>query len=431
MKKKLRIGINAQIPAGSGAGGIETVLRALTSPGHLADGDEEYIFITHWADHDWLKPLLSERQKIVSAPKPLPLNTAVQTNYFEFIKQNVMPFARRVKNFITPSPKISVPVSDGFYESLDCDVIHFPYQDFVHCRVPSIYNPHDLQHLHYPNFFTAQEIERREIIYPEACRAAQNVVTASQFVKNDIIQKYEIEADKIQVIPWSPAKADLKEFTKKDADELLEKYNCPTGSFMLYPAMTWEHKNHLRLLEAVYLLRERENLIVNLVCTGHKTDYYPQIENCLRELNLKNQIQFTGIVEYQELSVFYRLSQFVIVPTLFEAASAPIFEAWQHGAPAACSSVTSLPEQAADAALLFDPFSVEAIAAAIKKMATDENLRSELQMNGCQRLKNFDPERTAKAYRAIYRKTAGRILNEEDEYLLGRDWTRDSRRDFD
>ncbi|MGI8882999.1 MAG: glycosyltransferase family 4 protein [Pyrinomonadaceae bacterium] len=427
MKKKLRIGINAQIPSGSGAGGIETVLRALTPLGQLEDGAEEYVFITHWSDPDWLKPLLTGRQKIVSAPKPQVINESYQTNSLEFLKQKAKPFARRVRNFIAPTKvKISVPVSDGFYESLNCDVIHFPYQDYVHCRVPTVYNPHDLQHLHYPGFFTEHEFQRREIIYPEACRAARTVVAASQYVKRDIAEKYKIDAEKIQVIAWSPAGADLYEFAETEANSLFEKYDCPPRPFMLYPAMTWEHKNHLRLIEAIYSLRERENLKINLVCTGHKNAFYPQIEKRLRELNLEKQIRFTGIVEYKELSIFYRSAQFVIIPTLFEAMSAPLFEAWQYGAPVACSSVTSLPEQAADAALLFDPFSVEEIIGAIKKMASGENLRAQLRELGFQRLMNFNRERTAKAYRAVYRQAAGIELNEEDEYLLNIDWTRDS-----
>lgn len=427
MKKKLRIGINAQIPAKSGAGGIETVLRALTALGRLEDGDEEYIFITHWSDPDWLKPLLTERQKIVAAPNPELTKESNRANSFEFLKQHLRPLVRRAKSFIAAAPttKIGIPISDGFYESLDCDVIHFPYQDYVRCPVPTVYNPHDLQHLHYPEFFTAQEFQRRELIYPQACRAAQTIVAASQYVKRDIAEKYQIAAEKIQVIPWSPADAESSDFTQTEANSLLEKYDCP-ASFMLYPAMTWEHKNHLRLIEAVYLLRERENLKINLVCTGHKNDFYPQIEKLVRELNLEKQIRFTGITEYKELSVFYRLARFVIIPTLFEAMSAPLFEAWQYGAPVACASVTSLPEQAANAALLFDPFSVEDIAAAIKKMAADENLRAELRTRGFRRLKNFDQQRTAKAYRAVYRKAAGIKLNEEDEYLLGCNWTQDS-----
>jgi len=426
LNKKLRIAVNAQIPLGGGAGGIETVLRVLASLGRL-DGEEEYVFISHWSDPDWLKPLLNGRQTIVRAPQPEEYKQS-RTENLKRTLGRLRPIARGIKHFIAPPPETpaTIPTSDGFYENLNCDVIHFPYQEFVRCRVPSVYNPHDLQHLHYPEFFAPEEIERREIVYPAACRAAHTIVAASEFVKRDVMEKYKIQADKIQIIPWSPPETAHGEFTEKDVVSLFEKYDCPPRPFILYPAMTWEHKNHIRLLEAVALLRERENLTVNVVCTGYKNAFYPRIERRLRELKLEAQIKFTGVVETKELSMLYRLAQFVVVPTLFEAASAPLFEAWQHGVAVACSSVTSLPEQAAGAALLFDPFSIEEIANAVKTMASDENLRDEFRARGYRRLKNFDMERTAKAYRAVYRKTAGVVLNEEDRDLLNSDWMRDS-----
>jgi glycosyltransferase involved in cell wall biosynthesis len=427
LKKKLRIAINAQIPSGSGAGGIETVLRVLTSLGRL-DGDEEYVFIGHWSDSDWLKPLLSERQTIVRAPSPEQLKPN-QTETLKRVLGPLRPLVRGIKRLVVPPPpkvNISVPSSDGFYENLNCDVIHFPYQDFVYCRMPTVYNPHDLQHLHYPEFFAPEEIQRREVVYPAACRAARTVIVASQFVKLDVMQRYGIAADKIQVIPWSPPETALNEFTEKDVSSLFEKYECPPGSFILYPAMTWEHKNHLRLLEAVALLREREKLKVNVICTGHKNSFYPRIEQRLCELKLEEQVKFTGVITTQELSLLYRRAQFVIVPTLFEAASAPLFEAWQHGVAVACSSVTSLPEQAAGAALFFNPFSIEEIADAIKTMTSDENLRADFRSRGFKRLQNFDMERTLKSYRAVYRKAADAVLDEEDLHLLNWDWMRDS-----
>lgn len=400
------------------------MLRVLTALNRLG-GDEEYVFIGHWADADWLKPLLGERQTIVRAPRPAQQRESNQTGTF---KRLMRPLARVVRRFAAPPPKVNIGIStsDGFYENLNCDVIHFPYQDFVRCLVPTVFNPHDLQHLHYPEFFAPKEIQRREVIYPAACRHASAVVVASQFIKRDVIERYKIEASKIQVIPWSPPEITSEKFTEKDVTALFEKYECPSGSFILYPAMTWEHKNHLRLLEAVHLLREREGLRVNVVCTGHRNSFYPRIEQRLRELKLEAQVKFTGIVELRELSILYRRAQFVIVPTLFEAASAPLFEAWQHGVAVACSRVTSLPEQAAGAALLFDPFSVEEIANAVKTMTSDETLRAELRARGFRRLQNFDMERTAKAYRAVYRKTAGVVLGEEDRHLLNCDWMRDS-----
>jgi glycosyltransferase involved in cell wall biosynthesis len=428
LKRKLRIAINAQIPSGSGAGGIETVVRVLTSFNRL-NGDEEYVFIGHWADSDWLKPLLSERQSIVRAPPPAQKqHQPTRAENLKRVLEPLRPLARGVKRLFVPPPEvqIGVPSSDGFYENLDCDVIHFPYQDFVRCRVPSVYNPHDLQHLHYPEFFAPEEIQRREVVYPAACRAADTIVVVSQFVKQDLIQRYGIEADKIQIIEGLPLEITLNAFTEKDVDSLLEKYECPPRPFILYPAMTWEHKNHIRLLEAVALLRERQQLKVNVICTGYKNAFYPRIEQRLQELKLEGQVKFTGIVSTEELSVLYRQAQLVIIPTLFEAASAPLFEAWQHGVAVACSSVTSLPEQAAGAALLFNPFSVEDIADAVKTITADNALRAELRSQGFKRLRDFDIERTAKSYRAVYRKAAGVSLNDEDKYLLNRNSMCDS-----
>ncbi|MGI8544958.1 MAG: glycosyltransferase family 4 protein [Aridibacter sp.] len=420
MKKNLRIAINAQIPSASGSGGLETVLRILTTFGQL-EGDEEYIFIGHHVDSEWLKPLLGERQTLVSAPMPM----KTRSNGKESLKRlasPLLPFARKIKKIVSPTQiKYDIPHSNGFYESLNCDVIHFPYQDYVYCDVPTVYNPHDLQHLHYPEFFTPAEIERRESIYPSACRAADFVVVGSQFVKNDVRQKYKIDSDKIQIIPWSLPEKMFDVFTEKDAQILLEKYKCPSRPFIIYPAMTWEHKNHIRLLEAIALLRERDNLEINLICTGHKNHFYAHIKKRLIELNLEDQVKFTGIVEYEELSILYRLAQFVIIPTLFEAASGPLFEAWQHDVAATCSTITSLPEQAGDAALLFDPFSVEEIADSIMKLAADETFRAELRVKGKRRLRDFDIENTVKAYRAVYKKAAGIALDEEEKNLLNRD----------
>ncbi|HEX8250966.1 MAG TPA: glycosyltransferase family 1 protein [Pyrinomonadaceae bacterium] len=425
MKKKLRIAINAQIPLGSGTGGIETVLRALTSLGRLGDGEEEYVFIGHWSDPDWLKPFLGERQTIVSAPRPKE-NKPTAAETFKRSLGSLRPLAGRVKRVFAPPQsraqppptRISVPVSDGFYESLGCDVIHFPYQDYVYCKVATVYNPHDLQHLHYPDFFSPAEIERREIVYPAACRAAETVVVASGFVKQDVMQSYGVAENKVQVIHWAPPETNLEKFSVDEARLLSAKYELPAAPFVLYPAMTWEHKNHIRLLEAIALLRERENLRINLVCTGHKNAFWTNIERRLGELRLEEQVKFTGVVSHRELSALYLRAQFVVIPTLFEAASAPLFEAWQHNAAAACSSVTSLPEQAADAALLFNPFSVEEIADALKRMATDEGLRRTLRAKGTRRLADFSLERTARAYRAVYRKISRAALSNEDRRIL-------------
>jgi glycosyltransferase involved in cell wall biosynthesis len=89
-----------------------------------------------------------------------------------------------------------------------------------------------------------------------------------------------------------------------------------------------------------------------------------------------------------------------------------------EGATAVLASVTSLPEQAADAAFLFDPFSVGKIADALKQLTTNADLRRNLRVKGARRLRDFRPERTARAYLAIYKKAAGILSSDDEKDLL-------------
>ena len=132
-----------------------------------------------------------------------------------------------------------------------------------------------------------------------------------------------------------------------------------------------------------------------------------------------------GFVPEEDLRGLYRLARCLVLPTLFEANSLPIFEAWVDGTPVACSNVTALPEQVMDAGLVFDPFDPVAIADTIARLFTDDDLCEELRTKARRRLNNFDWVRTAKAYRAIYRRTAGQQLSEDDRVLLEWDWMRD------
>ncbi len=118
----------------------------------------------------------------------------------------------------------------------------------------------------------------------------------------------------------------------------------------------------------------------------------------------------------------------LVLPTLFEANSLPIFEAWSEGLPVVSSDVTALPEQVGDAGLLCDPFEPASIARAIEQALFDQTLREDLIARGRRRLADFDWNRTARAYRAVYRKASGQRLSAEDARLLQWDWMRNAAR---
>jgi glycosyltransferase involved in cell wall biosynthesis len=432
----LKVAINAQLLPGT-SGGVESVLLGLVAAlGRLTDGTEEYILIGPQEDPEWLKPFLGPNQRIVAHPGP-PQSLGAAEAFKRALGPARAPARRAWRKLFAPQPVPpsaapsssaegwpGLPLSDGFYESLGCDLIHFPYQRFSLCALPSIFNPHDLQYRHFPQFFTVRELAWRETMYRGGCNLAQAVAAGSQWVKEDVIRQYHISPDKIQVIPWAPPTAALAAPSAETIERVRERYAL-RRPFAFYPAMGWEHKNHLRLLRALALLRDRDGLRVNLVCTAAPSSpFYAHIRAASEELKLGDQVQFLGLVPREELRALYRLAQFVVVPTLFEAASGPVFEAWQDRAPVACSTATSLPEQAGDAALLFDPFSVESIARAVQRMSAEERLRAELIRKGEARLEVFSWERTARAYRALYRKVAHRPLADEERLLLSWDWMR-------
>jgi glycosyltransferase involved in cell wall biosynthesis len=116
------------------------------------------------------------------------------------------------------------------------------------------------------------------------------------------------------------------------------------------------------------------------------------------------------------------------MPSLFEASSLPVFDAWASGLPVASSDATAMPDQVLDAALLFDPYRIESIADALAKLATNEEFREDLKVRGYQRLRDFNLIRTAKAYRAVYRRAGGYPLTDEDRSLLQWDWMREPKR---
>ena len=119
-----------------------------------------------------------------------------------------------------------------------------------------------------------------------------------------------------------------------------------------------------------------------------------------------------------ELQCLYRLSRGVVIPTKFEAASFPLWEAFLARVPAACSTVTSLPEQAGDAALSFDPDSSDEIANALRSLWSDKVLRAKLIDRGRENVSRLSWEQTARIFRAHYRHIGGRKLSEEDLCLL-------------
>lgn len=409
----LRIGVDARLTSGT-SGGVEQVIIGLASGlSKLSDGDEEYLFLTQAGADEWIRPYVQGSCRVLQGPSP-----PQQPKWKQSLKS--APAIRSVWSNLSPLAgrrSVSIPVSQGVAEDAGVEVMHFPKQDGFLTNVPSIYHPWDLQHLHLPQFFSPRDRLVREVMYRTLCEQARMVSVASTWGKHDLIHHYKLPEEKVQVVPMAPV---LSAYPTPDSDELSAicgKFSLP-DAFVYYPAQTWAHKNHIVLLEALAILRDRHQLKVPLVSSGRRNEFFPKIMRRARELRLTDQIWFVDFVSPLEVQSLYELCRCMVFPSKFEGWGLPIMEAFSAGAAVACSNVTSLPEQAGDAALIFDPDSPEEIADAIRRLWSEAELRETLIERGKRNVSLFTWDHTARTFRAHYRRLADRPLTEEDHVLL-------------
>jgi glycosyltransferase involved in cell wall biosynthesis len=416
-ERPLRVVIDARLASGT-LGGVEQFIIGLADGlSQLNDGPEEFLFLTYAGRDAWLKPYIGGSCRIIhgtAATRQPAWTRALKLLPF------VRPLARKLLSPVLARrapARLPLPRSDGMVERAGVDLIHFPTQSAFLTEVPSIYHPWDLQHLHLPQYFTPEVVAAREHAYRAFCAQARMVCVATTWQRRDMIEQYGLPEEKVQVVAAAPVLSAYPSPSVEDLREAARKFGLPP-SFIFYPAQTWAHKNHLGLLDALALLRQREGLRVPLVSSGKLNDFHPEIERRARELGLDDGVRFLGFVSPLELQCLYRLARAMIFPTFFEGFGLPVLEAFLAGVPVACSNVTSLPEQAGDAALIFDPRSPAEIADAVRRLWTDDQLCLSLVARGHERARLFTWHHTARLFRAHYRRLANRTLSPADQTLF-------------
>lgn len=424
---RLTVAIYAQLTPEQAGGIAQAVLQLVTQLGRL-DGPENYVIITSPEGARWLRPHIGPNQSLRTVEEHLShTGPAWERRFAALIKRRanrLVPALERLwRGTVLPlrawlPGMLAAPRSDGFIESLGADVVHFPYQRFIQTALPCIFEPWDLQHQHLPEFFTFGERHARDKLYRAGCRQASVVAVASDWVRNDLVEQYGIATSKFALVRRGPGATTAGPRPSVAAETSIRKRFGLPQDFILYPAQTWPHKNHVRLLETLALLRDANKIRVHLVCTGGINDYFSVIQAHVRLLRLEDQVTFTRYIPQSDLAELYQLAKFLIFPSLFEGYGFPVIEALAYGLPVACANVASLPEIAGEAAYLFDPRSIESIAEAVLELWRCPATRDDLVARGRARLKLFDSAIGARTFRALYRELGNRALTPEDHHLL-------------
>jgi len=287
---------------------------------------------------------------------------------------------------------------------LDVDLLFCPF------TAPSYWEPgiatvctiYDLQYKTYPQFFSAADVAQRDRTFRDACRRSAMLAAISEYSRGSALEHGRLDPARIRTIHLRMAQR-MAPGPAQPA-EVLAPLGLAAQRYLLFPANFWRHKNHEMLLTAFGMACAAGlPADIRLVCTGAPGERQAWLARAVRQMGLEARVVFPGFLPTEHLAVLMRSCLGLVFPSLYEGFGLPVIEAMAAGIPVACSDTTSLPEVAADAALLFDPRLPAAIAEALTALATDAALRQRLVEAGRERAAAFaDATRMAREYWSLF-----------------------------
>jgi len=279
---------------------------------------------------------------------------------------------------------------------------HSPYYLMPYFSwVPTVLTCHDLIPLIYPEHFTSGQRLIFRLAHILALKAARKVIAVSHATKADLIRYFSVDPQRIVVIPEA-ADARFQPQLPDRIAAVLRKYALPE-KYVLSVGSNKPHKNLQRLIEAWRISSCKLHVSsFKLVIAGHWDERYPEAKRLTEELGLKDQVLFIGPVADPDLPALYSGAALFVFPSLYEGFGLPVVEAMACGTPVICSNVASLPEVAGDAALLVDSLDVNKLAAAMRTVLTDGELREGMHGKGLVQAKKFSWEQTARETVNVY-----------------------------
>ena len=266
---------------------------------------------------------------------------------------------------------------------------------------PSVATIHDVIYLACPQDLPSRAGRLYYRAMMNACsRMAARIITDSEYSRGDIVRYLHADPEKIEVIypGVDPGFRRVNDPARLDA--VRSKYGLDRD-FILCVGIYKPRKNHAALLHAFQQVLQAGGK-AQLVIAGPMVEGEATLRRLAIELGIAEHIVFTGFVDEADLSALYSQAQVCVCPSFYEGFGFTVLEAMACGAPVVCSSATSLPEVAGQAALYFDPHNPEEISNQLLRVLSDAALRTSLIEQGTQNLQRFNWADTARQTLAVY-----------------------------
>lgn len=269
-------------------------------------------------------------------------------------------------------------------------------------RMASVLTVHDLQPLLVPENFSAARRRWIAMMLPRSAARARVVLTPSDPSSASVVEHLHVPAERVVTVPHGVEPPPMVDPDR--LDDVRRRYRLG-GRTILYPAITYPHKDHATLVRAfAQLAADRRDL--TLVLTGGPGPAEGELAATVRASGVGDQVRRTGRIPWSDLDALYALATVVAVPSRFEGFGAPALEAMAAGAPLVACDATALPWVVGDGGLLVPPGDVGAWTAALAAVIDHPDEQARLAAAGRSRAATFSWERAAAALTDGYRLAA-------------------------
>jgi glycosyltransferase involved in cell wall biosynthesis len=266
-------------------------------------------------------------------------------------------------------------VGGGAYDALD---------------IPYLATVWDLQHRTHPWFPEVSSSGRwdyREVTQSRFLRRASHIITGTVIGREQLGWYYQVPADRISILPHPAQTSTVIGRTSAPTSLAIER--LIDQPFLLYPAQFWAHKNHVHLILALKILREKFGKELHLVLTGSDKGNAKHIKNYAEKLGLTGKVHMLGFVPSIELAWLYINARALVYVSSSGPENLPPLEAFAHGCPVINSDFPGAREQLGDAALYVNPYDPDSIAIGVNTLLDDQELRAELIKRGDHRARSW------------------------------------------
>lgn len=324
---------------------------------------------------------------------------------------------KNVTTVVTNTPHYSVAEQFFDYGKYQLDLLHVP-----HFNAPLLYKGklvltiHDLIKHHStgadtttrnPFFYGFKRLGYLALTRLAAAKA-DRIIVPSNWVKQDVIKTLKVPADKIDVV-YEAVDSEFGKAVKTEETKKLLSHHKLRKPFLVYTGSVYPHKNVGLLLEAIKRRNPHKELDFSLAVVCARNVFWQRLNEKIKSLGLENEVKLLGFLSDRELSGLYHEAYALVQPSHMEGFGLTGLEAMKVGLPVLAANATCLPEIYQDAAIYFDPHSVDDFLEKLNRITVDRRLYQSLSDKGKKRVKQFSWKLAAKETLSVYEKVQSGI----------------------